>query len=509
MKKKIFLLLVVIILFNFSVSIQTVNAVKTKSFDNIKINSNCGTEWNTLYGGKHDEWPYGIEQTYDGGYIVTGITFSYGPVQGAVWLLKTDEYGNEEWNKSYYKSGLDYGMDVLQTDDDNDGIFDDGYLVLGFAREDQHIWLIKTDEKGNMQWNCSYTGIKISKGNDLERTSDGCYIITGYQSINLLAANFDLWLIKVDEKGEMIWNVSYPLPHWDEGFSVHETQDGGFIVAGGKLFPNNFDSFVYLMKTDSSGNLEWRKYLQRGLEDDWANCIQITSDGGYALVGSAFFKTNEYGDLLWYTNITGDYFQQTDDNSYFIIGEEDKWPSGPYGYDDLKLVKTDEHGKTEWKVNMGGSEIDRGKCIQKTNDGGLILAGFTASFTEGRFNDQLWLIKFDSQINLKIDRIFGGKGIRASVKNIGENQIKNLNWSIHLESKFFHWNNVYKNPIANGSIKDLSVGERFIIKNPEVFAIGPCLIEICVGIIVVTVHCIAFGPLILIQRLHRDDWYYF
>ena len=137
-----------------------INAVDNSNFSNEEIL--CGTEWYQTHGGLKSDWAHHIEQTYDDGYIATGISFSYGPGQGNAWLVKTDSQGNMEWNRSYHKSGLDYGMDVLQTDDDGDGINDDGYIVLGFARNNQTIWLFKTDPEGNMEWNHTFPGRRIS-----------------------------------------------------------------------------------------------------------------------------------------------------------------------------------------------------------------------------------------------------------------------------------------------------------------------------------------------------------
>ena len=294
----------------------------------------------------------------------------------------------------------------------------------------------------------------------------------------------------------MEWNQSYDLPYWDEGFSVRQTPDGGFIIAGGKLFYLNGWSSLYLLKTNDTGVTEWFKFIQRGEEDDWGYCIQLTSDGNYAIVGSALFKTDTNGNLLWSQPIDGAYLQQAYDGGYMIVGEKDQFPPGEYGFRDLKLVKTDSEGNIEWTEYLGGTYTDGGRCIELTKDGGYIIAGKTASFTSGEFNNEFFLIKMGNEITLKIDNFKGGLGISADVTNLGEEDLSNLNWRIHLRGKLFPFDTIFMGFEKSGVVSSLPTGERSTIRSPLVFGIGPCIFQINVGVIVVTVHCRIFDPFV-------------
>ena len=462
--------------------------IETDNFtNNSNINSNA-CEWFNTYGGDKNDWAYHIEPTNDEGFIISGISFTYGPGQGNCWLVKIDSHGNEEWNRSYHKSGLDYGMDVVQVQD--------GYVVLAFARDNQTIWLFKTDPVGNMLWEHIYPGRKFSKGHDIEKTSDGGFIISGYQSISLFGAAFDTWLIKTDASGNMEWNQSYDLPYWDEGFSVRQTSDGGFIVCGGKLFEMAGWSKVYLFKTDEKGEVEWRKYLSRGEVDEWGYCLQLTDDGNYAIVGSALFKTDTSGNLIWSKDIAGAYLQQTLDGGYVTVGEVDQFPLGEFGSLDLEMVKTDSEGNIQWKQYLGGTDYDGGRCVQLTKDGGYILAGRSASFTPGDFNAQYFIVKMGTEPNLKIDSFRGGLGISAKVTNQGENDLSDLNWRIRLRGKLFPWETIFHGEQKSGKISTLKSDKSSRIRNLFLLGIGPAFFQISAGCKVVTVHCKLRGPFV-------------
>ena len=453
-------------------------------------NSNGASEWFNTYGGNKTDWAYHIEPTDDDGYIISGISFSYGPGQGNCWLVKIDANGYEEWNRSYHKSGLDYGMDVVQVED--------GYVVLAYARDNHTIWLFKTDNQGNLLWEHLYPGRKFSKGHDIEKTLDGGFIISGYTSISLFGSAFDTWLIKTDSKGNMEWNESYDLQYWDEGYSIRQTPDGGYIVAGGKLFELAGWSKVYLFKVNETGNVEWRKYLSRGEVDDWGYCLQLTSDGNFAIVGSALFKTDTSGNLIWSKDIAGVYLQQAEDDGYVIVNEVEQFLLGEFGSSDLQLVKTDSEGNVQWIEYFGGVEYDGGRCVQLTNDGGYVVAGRSASFTPGEFNAQYFIVKIGTEVSLKIDDFKGGLGLTAKISNLGAKYYSDLNWKIRLRGKLFPWETVFFGKDKTGIIPSLESGESAKIRKLLVFGIGPGFFQVSAGFKVVTVHCKMYGPFIKI-----------
>jgi len=259
--------------------------------------------WDKMYGGERGDYGRFIQQTSDDGYIIVGYTESYSliPDDKDLWLLKTDVNGDLEWNYTYGGTGWDGGQCVEQTTDG-------GYVITGFTVSygvDGDVWLIKTDEKGDVEWNKTYDGGTgfADEGYFVRQTSDGGYIITGRKDYFGVS---DVWLIKTDEKGDHLWNKTYGIVGDDIGNCVEQTSNGGYIIIGTTSYGVEFDD-VLLIKTDENGNAVWIKESDIPRMDK-GEYVHQTSDGGYIIIGSTslhwfeeilLIKTNENGDFLW------------------------------------------------------------------------------------------------------------------------------------------------------------------------------------------------------------------
>ena len=332
----------------------------TSSFGNgssdvylIKTDGNGDTLWTKTYGTVGYEVGYSGQQTSDGGYIITGMTSpsSYG--NSNVYLIKTDSKGDALWTKSIGGSFDDYGSSVQQTTDG-------GFIITGakepFANTaDEDVYLIKTDSNGDTLWTKTYGGERFDWGLSVQQTTDGGFIITGGTTENV---HRDVYIIKTDSNGDTLWTKTYGGFFDDYGNSVQQTTDGGFIITGetASAYSDGYED-VYLIKTDSNGDTLWTK-TYGGVYFDIGCSVQQTTDGGYFITGYTksfgngqnvyLIKTEGNGDILWTKTYGGENYdtglsgQQTIDGGYIITGYKTLYDFG--WQNNVYLIKTDKNG---------------------------------------------------------------------------------------------------------------------------------------------------------------------
>ena len=323
----------------------------------IKIDAEGNELWFNTFGGESTEWAKSVQQTTDGGYIIAGATESFGAGNFDIYLIKTDTAGNELWSKTFGGSRFDDARAVRQTDDG-------GYIIVGTifttSQSDRHndVYLIKTDANGNELWSKTFGGRYHDSAGDMQLTADGGYIIIGTTGTTSLGdSSNDIYLIKTDAEGRELWSKSYGGSNRDEGDSVWPAADGGYIIAGFTETPKLLQPFTdskfdsYLVKTDSEGNELWSKRFGRKY-DDFAAVVRQTADGGYIVLGT--------------TGIDNDFDEASGVNT------------------DIYLLKLDKAGNELWSKTYGGSESaadnENGNALEVTVDGGYIIAGLTTSY---------------------------------------------------------------------------------------------------------------------------------
>ena len=240
--------------------------------------------WSKTFGGADEEAAQSLVRTDDGGYALAGLTASFGAGSYDAWLVKTDASGNMQWSKTYGGTDTDVGGKVIQTDDGGYAI---ASLTYSFGAGDRDSWLVKTDASGNMQWNNTYGGTENDVAFSVVQTGDGGYALAGYtQSFG--AGYTDFWLVKTDASGNMQWSKTYGGTDGEVGGKVIQTDDGGYVLAGNTGAGGDLD--FWLVKTDAAGNMQWNN-TYGGTDNESNPALLQTSDGGYALAGS----TTSYG----------------------------------------------------------------------------------------------------------------------------------------------------------------------------------------------------------------------
>lgn len=246
----------------------------------IKCDSVGIIEWTRAYGGGSADGVYSLEQTTDGGYILSSHTSSFGAGQHDVYLIKINSIGDTLWTRTYGGSSGDYLRAVQQTDDG-------GYILVAetfsFGAGLADVYLLKTDSIGNVMWTKTYGGSSSDYGYSVKQTVDGGFVIAGYTN-SFGAGQFDLYVIKTDINGSLIWSKTFGGASSDYGHSVIQTLDSGYIISGYTL-SSGMAAQVYLVKLDSDGNLLWSKsYGGSGNDFGWS--VEQTMDSGFVITGN-------------------------------------------------------------------------------------------------------------------------------------------------------------------------------------------------------------------------------
>ncbi len=361
--------------------------------------------WTETFGGAADDTAAGeTVQAIDGGYAILGDTESFGAGDSDFWLIKTDAFGNMEWNKTYGGPDTETCGDMCVTSDG-------GYAMSGyttsFGAGGQDFWLVTAGEDGTAFWAKTYGGTGNEYAYHVEQTVDGGYVLLG-QTNSFGAGNYDFWLVKTDGSGNMQWNRTYGGVASDVGIHVVQTADGGYALLGHTSSFGAGSNDAWLIRTDALGNMLWNKtYGGSGLE--FGQCLEPTSDGGYAIAcitasfgagGMDFWlvKTDASGNVEWnmtYGESGGEgptHVIQTEDGGYAMSG----FNSTVVTDQNATLLKTDAFGNLEGYATYGGNGTEIAYAVLQTSDGGYLLTIDTNSFGAGGYD--IWLVKNDNVV---------------------------------------------------------------------------------------------------------------
>lgn len=368
----------------------------------VKLDSLGNMQWDKDFGGTMYDELYSIQQTFDGGYILGGTSWSdaggnktdslWGILGDTdYWIIKLDSNGTKQWDKSFGGIETDVLFTVKQTTDT--GYILGGYSLSNISGNKTQVqwgggdyWIVKTDSLGSIQWDKDFGGTSTEFFSSLQQTSDGGFILSGWSRSDSTGdkteysyGGEDYWIVKTDSAGNKEWDKAFGGTNLDKLSSLKQTSDGGYILGGisfseisgnktTSLWAGTYD--YWLVKTDSLGNKQWEKdFGGTDTEDDFGN-ITLTSDGGYLFTGTS------------YSSISGD---KTESN----FGPEQIWS-----------IKTDSLGNKQWdKTIFTATHDENGYAIQ-TNEGcyafvnynGASIGGYKTQPSQGGFD--YWIVKF-------------------------------------------------------------------------------------------------------------------
>jgi hypothetical protein len=367
-----------------------------------------GAAWQKCLGGSRSDAAFSIAKTADGGTILAGITSSSdGDVSsgnhdgGDILVVKLDAAGNKQWSKTFGGTGEDYAMGIVAA-------ADGGYAVAGYTKStdgditNSHglgdMVVIKLDASGNKQWVKTFGGTKYDIANSIATTIDGGFVLTGQTvstdgDVSGNHGSFDLLAIKIDASGNIVWSKTIGGSLYDAGYSVVQTNDGGYAIAGftsskdGDISSNQGTTDFLVVKLNASGNKQWVK-TYGGMAEDYAMSIIATADGGYALAG---YTSSVNGDV-----------------------------TSNHGSSDLWVMKLDASGSKQWAKTFGGSDSETHGSIISSPDGGYVVATITGGNDgdvtgyHGGVSD-IWVVKLNGSGSKVWAKTFGGSAYEEAL----------------------------------------------------------------------------------------------
>jgi len=315
----------------------------------IKLNRDGSTAWTKRYGtDTTSDWAQCGKKTSDGGYIVAGqLTGWYGDEANNYFLMKLDANGDSLWTRGYdYDTTNDWGQDVCQT-------LDGGYIMVGTSyywspAQGGYDWsanIVRADPNGNKP---NHLLIDIKYSQDLHRvtaTADGGAIAIGQAGA--------FYIVKINKYGDTTWVKGYG--GVGDGWDILQLADGGYMAFGDRDFGGSDDEDFWLLRLDTLGDTLWSKRYQSPAPD-YGYGLEQTADGGFVMAGTTYrnggvdptdfliIRTDADGDTLWTKTIGGDYgeyatdIRQTSDGGYIVVGRTESFGAGYWDFYVVKLA---------------------------------------------------------------------------------------------------------------------------------------------------------------------------
>lgn len=366
------------------------------------INTNAQKIFQKTFGGVADDLANAVLQTNDGGFLIAGTSKSVGAGGSDVILLKLNSNGDSVWTKTFGGS-LDDEANTLENTADG------GYIISGntwsYGAGTRDMFLIKLDSTANLQWSAAYGGPGGQTCNAAHQLPDGGYILAG-SSDNFGAGNFDYYLVRADSNGNFKWGQTFGFFPQEFCYEVGLMADGGFLLSGQMVGTGPNTSEYFVVKTDSNGFQQWSK-TYGGTESDLCYAACLTSMGGVIKTGSSTsfnqgftgmynVMCDSLGNLIWANKLGTTHGEVGNcilpvSGGYIISGYGNFTSQNSF---DAFLTKIDDYGSPIWSKAYGSTGLDFSAAVQPTTDGGYILVGYSKSFSLSNWD--FYVIKTDS-----------------------------------------------------------------------------------------------------------------
>jgi hypothetical protein len=402
----------------------------------IKANVYGDIVWTNNYGlAPYGSYASSVIQTKDSGYMIGGYLGTIDDSTYGFCLIRLNSLGDSLWTKTYLNDISNIGLSIQQT---NDG----GFIITGYSGVSTNTstfktYLIKTNSLGDTLWTRIFEG--MNGGYSVLQTNDKGYFIAGYTN-HFGAGGYDAYLIKIDSLGNNLWSKTYGGPNYDNAYTVQQTTDNGYIIIGSTSSFGSGGYDIYLIKTDSLGDTLWTRSYG-GAGDDAGEYVQQTNDKGYILIGSTnsfgaggydvyLIKTDSLGDTLWtrtYGGSLDDYgysVEQTNDHGYIITGSTRSFGEQ---FGNVYLIKTDSlgnsgcnqgntatiFGPTSTQITIAPVQISYGGSltyppISVSNGGSSTTICFSSGITEIPF-DNMSISIYPNPFNLSTTLYINGE----------------------------------------------------------------------------------------------------
>jgi len=364
---------------------------------------NSGFCWLKCFGGDWRDIGYCVQTTSDGGYIIGGESdFDMDNISDC-YLIKTDQYGDTIWTKNYRFTEYDNSCrSIMQTPDG-------GYIYTSALNSETgyNIFVVRLDENGDTLWTKIKDNMFLDNGLCIQNTNDGGFILCG-----LTGVSYDTtwaYVMKLDSIGNTTWSTVVD-EEYSVAYHIQQNSDEGYVFTGYARTGDYMEWYkVYLVKLDSNGNVTWTNtFYEEGYDGNWGYCVRQLNNGGYIIAGTSgwtlgwnstiyLIRTDSDGELIWKKRAgevysSGHCLLVTENENFVITGNFMSIESGLY------LVKTNSDGDTLWTKTYEIGFNSWGLYLDYCQNEGYIITGYTVDASGSEDYDVI-LLQVDEEGN--------------------------------------------------------------------------------------------------------------